>query len=114
MRISDWSSDVCSSDLLDTLSAAPAPVVLSGDVHSSWVSDLRRDFADDESPLVGTEFVAPGISSDIPARLRQAAPLIEALSPHIAWSEVTKRGWVRSEERRCGKGCVSTYKHRWS
>lgn len=82
---------------LETLSQARAPVVLSGDVHSSWVSDLRRDFADDESPLVGTEFVAPGISSDIPARLRQAAPLIEALSPHIAWSEVTKRGWVLHE-----------------
>lgn len=82
---------------LETLSRSSAPVVLSGDVHSSWVADLRLDFADDQSPLVGTELVGPGVSSDIPARLRQAAPLIEVLSPHIAWSEVTKRGWVLHE-----------------
>ena len=82
---------------LEALAGAPAPVVLSGDVHSSWVADLRVDFDDDESPLVATEFVAPGVSSDIPARLRQAAPLVATLSPHIAWSEVTKRGWVLHE-----------------
>lgn len=82
---------------LDTLSRSPGPVVLSGDVHSSWVADLRLDFDDEESPLVGTELVAPGISSDIPARLRQASALVEALSPHIAWSETTRRGWVLHE-----------------
>jgi alkaline phosphatase D len=82
---------------LETLSRSSAPVVLSGDVHSSWVADLRLDPDDDESPLVGTELVGPGVSSDIPARLRQAAPLIEAQSPHIAWSEVTRRGWVLHE-----------------
>jgi alkaline phosphatase D len=82
---------------LETLERAPGPVVLSGDVHSSWVSDLRVDFDDDESPIVGSEFVAPGVSSDIPARLRQAAALVEALSPHIAWSETTERGWVLHE-----------------
>lgn len=83
---------------LETLSRSPAPVVLSGDVHSSWVSDLRLDFDDDDdSMVVGTEFVGPGVSSDIPARLRQVAPLIRQLSPHVAWSEVTKRGWVLHE-----------------
>jgi alkaline phosphatase D len=82
---------------LETLSRSAGPVVLSGDVHSSWVSDLPLDFEDDEAPVVGAEFVAPGVSSDIPDRLRQASGLVEVLSPHIAWSETTQRGWVLHE-----------------
>lgn len=82
---------------LDTLARSAGPVVLSGDVHSSWVADLRLDFDDDESPLVGTELVAPAVSSDIPERLRQASPLIGTLSPHIAWSDTTRHGWVLHE-----------------
>ena len=83
--------------LLETLGRSPTPAVLSGDVHSSWVADLHLDADDDDSALVAAEFVAPGISSDIPARLRQAAPLIRAQSSHVAWAEITKRGWVLHE-----------------
>ena len=83
--------------LLETLSRAPTPVVLSGDVHSSWVADLHTDFDDPSSPVVGAELVGPGVSSDVPASLRQASGLVETFSPHIAWSEVTKRGWVLHE-----------------
>jgi alkaline phosphatase D len=39
-------------------------VVLSGDTHSSWVADLKADFADSLSPIVGTEFVGMSISSN--------------------------------------------------
>lgn len=80
--------------LLDTLARAPSPVVLSGDVHSSWVAELRTDFDDTSSTVVGVEFVGPGVSSDIPDSLRQVGSLVEAASPHVAWSELTKRGWV--------------------
>jgi len=83
--------------LLDVLAGAPAPVVLTGDVHSSWVAQLHADPDDDGSPRVGVELVAPGVSSDVPAQLRQARPIIEAQSPHVRWSEVTKRGWVLHE-----------------
>jgi alkaline phosphatase D len=82
---------------LETLSRTPAPVVLSGDVHSSGVADLHAVADDPGTPVVAVELVAPGVSSDVPARLRQARPLVEALSPHIAWSEITKRGWVLHE-----------------
>src|SRR5262249_18842053 len=34
------------------------PVVLGGDVHSFWVADLKPDFDDPRSPLVGTDFLA--------------------------------------------------------
>lgn len=80
--------------LMGTLAQAPNPVVLSGDVHSSWASDLLADFDDRDSDAVGVEFVAPGVSSSIPSSLRNVGPLIELSSPHIAWSQTTKRGWV--------------------
>ncbi|MGK2930027.1 MAG: alkaline phosphatase D family protein, partial [Acidimicrobiales bacterium] len=80
--------------LLDVLADAPGPVVLTGDVHSSWVSDLLADFDDDASAPVGVEFVGPGVSSTIPTQLRAAASFVELASGHIAWSETTRRGWV--------------------
>ena len=39
------------------------PVVLSGDIHSNWVNDLRIDDLRPESPVVATEFVGTSISS---------------------------------------------------
>lgn len=38
-------------------------VVLTGDVHNHFAGDLRRDFADPASPVVGSEFVTSSISS---------------------------------------------------
>jgi alkaline phosphatase D len=39
------------------------PVVLTGDIHRSVVADLKLDFADMRSPVVGTEFAGTSISS---------------------------------------------------
>jgi alkaline phosphatase D len=39
------------------------PVVLTGDIHSSWVNDLRADDRRPELPVLATEFVGTGISS---------------------------------------------------
>lgn len=82
------------SQLLGVLAGSPTPVVLTGDVHSSWAADLRADFDDEESADVGVEFVAPGVSSDVPSQLRGAGSLVELSSPHIRWSETRSRGWV--------------------
>jgi len=38
-------------------------VVLGGDIHTSAVTDLHVSYRDDDSPMVGTEFVAPSITS---------------------------------------------------
>ena len=40
----------------------PNPIVLTGDIHTHWVNDLKVDF-DDPSAEVGTEFVGTSISS---------------------------------------------------
>lgn len=39
------------------------PVVLTGDIHSNWVNDLKVDFDDEGSPTVASEFVGTSISS---------------------------------------------------
>ncbi|GGL69452.1 alkaline phosphatase [Streptomyces fumigatiscleroticus] len=40
------------------------PVVLSGDRHLTMISDLKKDFADPDSEVVGAEFVGTSISSN--------------------------------------------------
>ncbi|KOV57723.1 alkaline phosphatase [Streptomyces sp. NRRL WC-3618] len=61
------------------------PVVLSGDRHVTMISDLRRDFADPRSAVVGAEFVGTSISSggnpDTAAFRRMMDPL-RADNPH--------------------------------
>ncbi len=42
----------------------PNPVVLTGDIHTNWVNDLRVDDRRPETPVVATEFVGTSISSD--------------------------------------------------
>lgn len=41
----------------------PNPVVLTGDIHSNWVNNLRVDDRRHEAPVVATEFVGTSISS---------------------------------------------------
>ncbi len=39
------------------------PVILTGDIHSNWVNDIKRDFDDPSSANVATELVVTSISS---------------------------------------------------
>ena len=39
------------------------PIVITGDIHSSWVSDLKVKWKDENAPVVATEFVGTSISS---------------------------------------------------
>jgi alkaline phosphatase D len=41
----------------------PNPVVLTGDIHSNWVNNLRIDDRKHDQPVVATEFVATSMSS---------------------------------------------------
>src|SRR3546814_9638628 len=96
MRISDWSSDVCSSDLLD---GKPAVVRvkpgqqrillhLAADLDKAG-DDLAAD-AEGQIGLVAGAHLA-GIAGTVLEDLRLG----------------------RSEERRVGKECVSTGRSRW-
>ena len=55
--------------LLEAMAASGAtdPVVLTGDIHSSWANDLPTDYEAygvDRSTSVGVEFVCPSVTSD--------------------------------------------------
>jgi alkaline phosphatase D len=39
------------------------PIVLTGDIHSNWVNDLRVDDREVEKPIIATEFVGTSITS---------------------------------------------------
>ncbi len=71
------------------------PVVITGDIHSSWVHDLKLDFSNPNSATVGTEFVGTSISSDFPIQF--IAPVQAALpkNPHTKFFDGAFRGYVR-------------------
>ena len=56
----------------------PGLVVLTGDIHSTWVADLCTDFARPDETVVGSELVATGITSNFPGEF---VPLIEGSLP---------------------------------
>ena len=39
------------------------PIILTGDIHSNWVNDLKVDFLKEQAPVVATEFVGTSITS---------------------------------------------------
>src|SRR3546814_17826167 len=94
MRISDWSSDVCSSDLVGDVERALAPGQL---LRLACRLACRRrldDLLDD----------APGLRG----------MLLEPLAELVVDHGFDGGPDLRSEERRVGKECVSTCRSRWS
>jgi len=77
------------------------PVVLAGDIHSSWFSELKLDFDRPDSPAVAVEFVSTSISSDFPvafdAPIKAANPV---LNPHVRYFDGLKRGYLRCDVSR--------------
>ena len=57
--------DVARRRLLDFMATRRIsnPVVLTGDIHSNWVNDLKVDFDNANDPIVASEFVCTSISS---------------------------------------------------
>ena len=81
--------------LLDTVSRRKVPgvVVLGGDVHSNYVTDLKVDYDDARSPVVATEFCGTSISSlSLPQDRLDAA---REFNPHIHYARSDQRGYVR-------------------
>src|SRR3546814_10203177 len=103
MRISDWSSDVCSSDLAQV----GAEVIGIGAAGQHAAGQQR-------AVIVAVAVGCHGIELDqLGADI--AAP---ALAMHDGMAQLAETGDEdlarRSEERRVGKECVSTCRSRWS
>src|SRR3546814_21064468 len=95
MRISDWSSDVCSSDLPLPLDA----LILA----NPWTYEGSEDDESDAPALPP----AAAIRARYLARLRDPTSLLRLLKGEVDLKK-------RSAERRVGKECVSTSRSRWS
>ena len=67
-------SQILRQRLLDAVAASPVrdTLVASGDVHSFWAADLKRDFDAANAPTLATEFVGGSITSQgaAPARVK--------------------------------------------
>src|SRR3546814_14705016 len=100
MRISDWSSDVCSSDLLRVHDEEPVPAFLHSALCAMSLPTKRPK--DDTLPIV-----------------REDGRYALAINPRPVLQTVDGKSVMRSlgvdsEERRVGKECVSTFRSRWS
>src|SRR3546814_7315716 len=93
MRISDWSSDVCSSDLQHP---PPRPVKFCQRAFKQFVFEPRV-FARKTVKLAAFEHADEGIGQRLGTE----------------WGGLAERA-ARSEERRVGKECVSPCRSRWS
>lgn len=70
------------------------PVFFTGDWHSTFVNDLKRDFKQPSAPVLATEFVTPAITSggdDTPYG-PYYGPMVP-FNPHIRYFEGDKRGY---------------------
>src|SRR3546814_12164279 len=95
MRISDWSSDVCSSDLIELADNDAAALAIAAQrTVDVAVVDLR----------------APGVNGPaLLAAIRQRYPeVVRLLLIDDAQQDDAMRVLDRSEERRVGKECVRT------
>lgn len=73
----------------------PNPVVLTGDIHSNWVNDLRVDDRQPETDVVGTEFVCTSLSSGGDGTARPSGlERVLSINPGVKHHDAL-RGYVR-------------------
>ena len=80
--------------ITDRLVAAktPNPVILGGDIHSFWVTDVKTDYVDARAPVVASEFVATSISSSrVPQILIDAGLKLD----HVGYADSRFHGYLR-------------------
>src|SRR3546814_11302026 len=94
MRISDWSSDVCSSDLLFSRELALGSTIIPTKAASVLGWSSRRPISHGQ-----------GFTLDLQVGSGHFAAAVD---------QCKFEGLPRSEERRVGKECVSTCRSRWS
>src|SRR3546814_14128195 len=132
MRISDWSSDVCSSDLVIIFvilplrsralkpAAGEARALQSGDDRrvashifpykiSAMVGDHRQNRALIDAEIIGIEPPQFGIDDRMRRGVRKDVARVETVEETIFAVEPP----ARAEERRVGTGGVRTGRLRW-
>src|SRR3546814_17004174 len=99
MRISDWSSDVCSSDLI------------SARARRMGKTRIIAETGAGQHGVATATFCA---LFNLPCVIYMGATDIERQAPNVFRMKLLGAEVKRSEERRVGKECVSTCRSRWS
>jgi len=90
-----WDGYTAARDHLVASLSQPAignAVILGGDVHSFWINDVKRDFADPGAATIATELVTTCLASrNGPAAMFGAA---QALNPHVRFLDNAHAGYV--------------------
>src|SRR3546814_12358491 len=103
MRISDWSSDVCSSDLAGASKSDSSAATLPGDYRPPAVEYEGKSAFSESWALLGTLW-----------RSRYRLPICLLAGGIVAVLIGNMVGQVRSEERRVGKECVRPCRSWWA
>src|SRR3546814_16097650 len=121
MRISDWSSDVCSSDLIRFLQSRQALLWMEeakcgpGNAHlrnrtfCARINDARRPYWTRTGEFRRSR--VKQVTIDWAAVLTGASSRTQFICAERLAASSSR---IRSEERRVGKECVSTCRSRWS
>src|SRR3546814_15435803 len=105
MRISDWSSDVCSSDLVEV----PEGQTCCG--QPAWNSGFTAEAADVARTTL--DALEEAVSAGADAVVVPAGSC--ATTGRVYWPQLfALAGDERSEERGVGNECVRTFRSRWS
>src|SRR3546814_12399095 len=122
MRISDWSSDVCSSDLgTDRLAALRQPEDETAQAMRDGADIVfQATFLDEREEVLWRGHADFLRKVDRPSNLGswsyepEDTKLARQVKPSAILQLCFYAEQVRSEERRVGKECVSTCRSRWS
>src|SRR3546814_17251807 len=106
MRISDGSSDVCSSDLPELAQITTVDAHRGDHLHPA---EIEID------PLVAAERARRDGEARAPRRGAGKVSNTKIVVPVKRTQPIERdRGRGRSEDGRVGKACVSTFRYRWS
>jgi alkaline phosphatase D len=67
------------------------PVVVTGDIHTHWVAELKQNVDDPASPTIATEFIGTSITSGGDGNDNPST--VQELNPHIKFF-ASRRGYV--------------------
>src|SRR3546814_20365865 len=101
MRISDWSSDVCSSDLHYETTGPEIYEQMEGRIDAVVIGS-------------GTGGTFTGVTRYLRERLPKMLAVVVEPQGSVLRGGPCGDHEVRAEERRVGKECVGTCRYRWS
>src|SRR3546814_20084528 len=117
MRISDWSSDVCSSDLPEVVVVATGGLPNTEIFPGAELAASSWDILTGDAPVGGTVLLYddnaahPGLAAA--ETIAEAGATLEIVTPERFFA-VDVGGRKRSDARRVGKEGVRTCRSRWS